>query len=159
MLTRNDAACLRRFESPPCTISLEKIENGLSGDSVPTLIMVEDSILVRERLREMLAEFPNLKLVGEYDHAAAAIVALRKRAADIVLLDIKLKGGTGRDVLRHVKQTHPSTKVIVFTNHSDHEYRELFTQLGADYFFSKTHETTRLRETLERLCADQPGST
>jgi DNA-binding NarL/FixJ family response regulator len=120
---------------------------------VSTIIMVEDSILGRERLREMLGEFPKLQLLGEYDSAAAAIAALRKEPADIVLLDIKLKGSSGLDVLRHVKGTHPATKVIVFTNHSDDEYRELFIRLGADFFFSKTHETQRLRETLETISA------
>ena len=118
-----------------------------------TIILVEDSTLVRERLREMLEEFPRIKLLGEYDNAAAAITALRQQPVDIVLLDIKLKGSSGLDVLRHVKGTHPATKVIVFTNHSDDEFRELFIRLGADYFFSKTHETQRLRETLAMLSA------
>lgn len=119
-----------------------------------TIILVEDSTLVRERLREMLEEFSRIKLLGEYDNAAAAITALRLQPVDIVLLDIKLKGSSGLDVLRHVKGTHPATKVIVFTNHSDDEFRELFIRLGADYFFSKTHETQRLRETLAMLSAE-----
>ncbi len=119
-----------------------------------TIILVEDSTLVRERLREMLEEFSQIKLLGEYDNAAAAITALRQQSVDIVLLDIKLKGSSGLDVLRHVKGTHPATKVIVFTNHSDDEFRELFIRLGADYFFSKTHETQRLRETLAMLSAE-----
>ena len=119
-----------------------------------TIILVEDSTLVRERLREMLEEFSQIKLLGEYDNAAAAITALRQQPVDIVLLDIKLKGSSGLDVLRHVKGTHPATKVIVFTNHSDDEFRELFIRLGADYFFSKTHETQRLRETLAMLSAE-----
>jgi two-component system, OmpR family, response regulator len=121
---------------------------------VSTIILVEDSTLVRERLREMLEEFSQIKLLGEYDNAAAAITALRQQSVDIVLLDIKLKGSSGLDVLRHVKGTHPATKVIVFTNHSDDEFRELFIRLGADYFFSKTHETQRLRETLAMLSAE-----
>jgi two-component system, OmpR family, response regulator len=121
---------------------------------VSTIIMVEDSALLRERLQQMLEEFPKLQLLGEYDNAAAAITALRQQPIDIVLLDIKLKGSSGLDVLRHVKGTHPATKVIVFTNHSDDEYRELFTRLGADYFFSKTHETERLHETLKMLNAE-----
>jgi two-component system, OmpR family, response regulator len=121
---------------------------------VSTIILVEDSTLVRERLREMLEEFSRIKLLGEYDNAAAAITALRQQPVDIVLLDIKLKGSSGLDVLRHVKGTHPATKVIVFTNHSDDEFRELFIRLGADYFFSKTHETQRLRETLAMLSAE-----
>jgi two-component system, OmpR family, response regulator len=118
---------------------------------VATIILVENSALLRERLKEMLDEFPKLELRGEYDNAAAAITALRREPVDIILLDIKLNGSIGLDVLRHVKGTHPATKVIVFTNHSDDEFRALYTRLGADYFFSKTHETERLHETLKML--------
>mgnify|MGYP003483754223 FL=1 len=121
-----------------------------------TIVLVEDSALVRERVRELIDEFPKLILAGEYDNAAAAITALRRKPADIVLLDIKLRGSAGQDVIRHVKGTAPATIVIVFTNHSEDEYRDLFIQLGADYFFSKTHDTERLRETLEQLCANTP---
>jgi two-component system, OmpR family, response regulator len=121
---------------------------------VATIILVENSALLRERLKEMLDEFPKLELRGEYDNAAAAITALRREPIDIILLDIKLNGSIGLDVLRHVKGTHPATKVIVFTNHSDDEFRSLYTRLGADYFFSKTHETERLHETLKMLDAE-----
>ena len=68
-----------------------------------TMVLVEDSALVRERVRELIDEFPKLILVGEYDNAAAAITALRRKPADIVLLDIKLRGSSGQDVIRHVK--------------------------------------------------------
>lgn len=118
--------------------------------------MVEDSPLVRERVRELIEDFPQLLLIGEYDNAAAAIGALRRQSADIVLLDIKLRGSFGQDVLRHVKGIYPATKVIIFTNHADKEYRDLFMRLGADYFFSKTHDTERLRETLQQLSAGAP---
>lgn len=121
-----------------------------------TIVIVEDSALVRERLRELIGEFPKLLLAGEYDNAAAVITALRRQPADIVLLDVKLRGSSGQDVLRHVKGTEPRTTVIVFTNRSEDEYRDLFTRLGADYFLSKTHDTERLRETLEQLCASAP---
>jgi DNA-binding NarL/FixJ family response regulator len=123
---------------------------------VLTIVIVEDSALIRERVRELIGEFPKLLLSGEYDNAAAAITGLRRQPVDIVLLDIKLRGSSGQDVIRHVKGTHAATTVIVFTNHSEDEYRDLFVRLGADYFFSKTHDTERLRETLEQLCADVP---
>jgi DNA-binding NarL/FixJ family response regulator len=120
---------------------------------VLTIIVVEDSALARDRLRELIAEFPNLQVAGEYDNSAAAITLLRRQPIDVVLLDIKLRGSTGLDVLRHIKGAQLPTKVIVFTNHSEDEYRDLFVKLGADYFFSKTHDTGRLRETLAQLSA------
>ena len=114
-------------------------------------MIVEDSTLVRERLRELLLEIPQLELVGEYDNSAAAITALRQRAVDILLLDIKLRGSDGLDVLRNAKATLSNTTVVVFTNYAEAPYRDLFTQLGADYFFNKTYETEQLRDTLIRL--------
>jgi DNA-binding NarL/FixJ family response regulator len=128
------------------------------GVSVVTMIVVEDSALARDRLRELIATFASLHVVGEFDNAAAAITALRRQPVDIVLLDIKLRGSSGLDVLRHIKGTRPATRVIIFTNHSEDEYRDLAMILGADYFFSKTHDTGRLRETLEQLSSQRDAT-
>ena len=123
-----------------------------------SVIIVEDSSLVRDRLRELIADIPLLSIVGEYDNAPAAISALRQRGVDIVLLDLKLNGSDGLDVLRNAGATLPSTTFIVFTNHTDKVYRRLSTQYGADHFFSKAHETEQLRETLIALTKISAGS-
>jgi DNA-binding NarL/FixJ family response regulator len=122
-----------------------------------SVLIVEDSALVRARLGELIVEIPRLVIAGEYDNAPDAIGALQQHGADIVLLDIKLKASDGLSILRDLRAALTHTKFIVFTNHTEDAYRNLFDRYGADYFFSKTHETEQLRETLIALAASSAG--
>jgi DNA-binding NarL/FixJ family response regulator len=114
-------------------------------------MLVEDSLAVRKRLREILEDIPQFRIVGEYDAAQEAIAAIGTEPPDVVLLDIKLRVGNGIEVLRHIRQHAPGPKVIVFSQHDDAGYREQFEQAGAQFFFNKTHETGQLVATLTRL--------
>lgn len=115
------------------------------------LIVVEDSALVRESLREMLADIEGLRIVGEYDNADEAIVAIDQAPPDALVLDIQLRVSNGMQVLRHVKLAHPTMRVIVFSSHSDDLARRRFLAAGAEAFLSKTDETEQLYQTLATL--------
>ena len=117
------------------------------------IILVEDSLVVRRRLREILGDIGAFNILGEFDTAQDAIAAIQAEPPDAMLLDIKLRVGNGIEVLRHVKKHAPAAKVIVFSQHDDAGYREQFEQAGAQYFFNKTHETGELVATLAELAA------
>jgi DNA-binding NarL/FixJ family response regulator len=114
-------------------------------------MLVEDSIAVRRRLREIIEDIGRFRILGEFDTAQEAIGAIGANPPDVMLLDIKLRIGNGIEVLRHVKQHAPNAKVIVFSQHDDPGYREQFEQAGASFFFNKTHETAQLVATLAEL--------
>jgi DNA-binding NarL/FixJ family response regulator len=118
-------------------------------------MLVEDSIAVRQRLREALDEIAGFHVIGEFDTAQDAIAAIDTQAPDVLLLDIKLRAGNGIEVLRHVRRLAPAAKVIVFSQHDDPEYREQFQQAGAHFFFNKTHESGQLVDTLTALAASR----
>lgn len=116
-------------------------------------MLVEDSLAVRRRLRDILDDIQRFRIVGEFDTALDAIAAIGFEPPDVILLDIKLRVGNGIEVLRHVRQHAPAAKVIVFSQHDDAGYREQFEQAGANFFFNKTHETGQLIATLTQLAA------
>jgi two-component system invasion response regulator UvrY len=120
---------------------------------VINIILVEDSLVVRRRLREILGDIGAFNILGEFDTAQDAIAAIRAEAPDAMLLDIKLRVGNGIEVLRYAKQHIPSATVIVFSQHDDAGYREQFAQAGAQFFFNKTHETEQLVAALTKLAS------
>jgi DNA-binding NarL/FixJ family response regulator len=122
-------------------------------------MLVEDSLPVRTCLREMLRDIRAFHLVGEFDTAACAIAAIGTQPPDVVLLDIKLRGSNGIEVLRHLRKHAARTQVIVFSQHDDAGYREQFEQAGAQYFFNKTNETTKLVATLNAIALAQSAAT
>jgi len=105
-----------------------------------TLLLIDDSLIITERLHEMLT---GLEKIGSIECAGAHSMALRLlmgASFDIVVLDINLPGGSGIDLLRHIKATCPQTIVIMLTNQSGRYYRDICKRLGADYFADKSNE-------------------
>jgi DNA-binding NarL/FixJ family response regulator len=105
-----------------------------------SILIVEDSPLITDRLQAMLKELVN---VGSLDHVGECSSAMRhftKSRPDIVLLDINLPGCSGLDLLRYIKGHHPGTAVIMLTNQVDNYYRKKCKELGAAYFIDKSRE-------------------
>lgn len=117
-------------------------------DMARKIALVDDSALIRASLREMLGDMPNFEIVGEYDHAGEAIAGITARPAEIILLDIRLRGGNGMQVLEHFKQSLPDAIVIVFSSQSDRLNRERALAAGANMFLSKTDDIEQLHDIL-----------
>lgn len=124
---------------------------------VPILI-VDDSVVVRAMLREMLARIDGAELVGEFDTPASAIASIRSNPPDIVLLDIQLNKGSGLEVLRAVSAEQPRVKVLVFTNFAEDVYRRRCLEAGAYAFYDKKSDLPVLRQTLSGLAIRAPDS-
>lgn len=116
------------------------------------VFIVDDSLLIWARIIELLSEVEGVNVVGFAGRADEAIERFHELRPDIVILDIKLYGGSGIDVLRKIKADKPETIVAVFSNYSYPEYREKCIELGADYFLDKSKEFDMITDVLmERL--------
>ena len=113
--------------------------------------LVEDSALVRERLRALLATVPEVTVEGEYEDAPCAIDGIRHTRPDVVLLDIKLRASTGMEVLKAVRREWPEVKIIVLTNYAEPQYRKSYLENGAYRFLDKTHQFEQIRGLLLEL--------
>lgn len=118
------------------------------------VFLVEDSAIVRERLVRLLAGLEGVEVVGDADSPADAIDGIAAVSPDVVVLDIKLRNGSGIDVLRHIKQVLPSVTVIMLTNYATGEYRRKCFEAGAEYFLDKTNEFQNLQGILDQLRHD-----
>jgi DNA-binding NarL/FixJ family response regulator len=115
-----------------------------------SVLLVEDSPLLAERLREALTALAAVGEIRTVDREAAAIEAVG--GADVVVLDLHLKQGTGFGVLRALRQrSEPQPVVIVFTNHDVPGYRSRAASLGAQHFLDKSRDFDRLGELLVEL--------
>jgi len=114
---------------------------------VPTKVfVVDDSAVVRERLITLLAEVPNVTIVGEAERPSEAIAGIQRQRPDIVVLDISMPGGSGLQVLETVKKDKPAPMVIMLTNFDHPQYRNRCMQLGADHFLDKSNSFERVIE-------------
>ncbi len=110
---------------------------------VPTVFLADDSAPIRERLKELLGQ-SRVRIVGEADTAAAATRGILATRPTFVVLDYRLREGTGLDVLRAVAGIAYETVFIVLTNYISAPVREACTSAGARYFLDKSSEFDRL---------------
>ncbi|MBI4697228.1 MAG: response regulator transcription factor [Gammaproteobacteria bacterium] len=110
------------------------------------IFLVEDSRRVRELLTEQLNDLPDVEVVGAEESERDAIESLRRTPCDVVILDIKLREGTGISVLRSLRRDEEQEPEVrerkplrmVFSNYTESGYRQLAAHLGAKHFFDKS---------------------
>jgi DNA-binding NarL/FixJ family response regulator len=102
------------------------------------ILVVDDHPVVRQGLRSLLSNHPDLQIIAEADHAQAALAAIRQEAPDVVLLDIRLPGATGVEVARQAQRDAPDTRIIMLTSYDDDEYLIGAMQAGAHAYLLKS---------------------
>jgi two-component system OmpR family response regulator len=122
-----------------------------------SVLLVEDSRVLAERLRETLLSVPGVQLAGTVDSEADAVAMLQRHPVDVVLLDLHLRQGTGFGVLRAIPNDQVrKTVVIVLTNYDLAEYRRAAAALGARHFLDKLRDFERLPILLQEIGAQLP---
>jgi DNA-binding NarL/FixJ family response regulator len=113
------------------------------------VLLVEDSELLAERLREVLGQIAGVEVVGTVMDESTAVAMARERDIHVLILDLQLKQGTGFGVMRSLGADRPA--IIVFTNYALPEYRRRAEQLGVEYFLNKSLDFERLPEVIRTL--------
>ena len=121
------------------------------------IFLVDDSLLVRERLVSMLAAIAGVCVIGQAEAAAEAIRAILELRPQLVVLDLKLgDGGSGFDVLRAVRPQAPEVDFYLLSNFSTPAYRRSAEELGARGFYDKTQEFGRLMDLIAERARRAP---
>jgi DNA-binding NarL/FixJ family response regulator len=116
------------------------------------VLLVEDSILLRDTMMDILEGAFGLQFDGHAATEAEAIELLRQQAYDMLILDIELAQGNGFEVLKATQSAdypYPKPVYIIFTNHAYPQYRLLAKQLGVEHFFDKSMDFDTAMETIE----------
>lgn len=123
------------------------------------VFVADDSSIFRKMLVASIAELGNVEVVGHAEHALEAIEGIARLNPDIVILDIRLKSGTGIDILHAIKRNMSASPIaIVLTNFPYEQYRKVCINLGADYFFHKATEFSEFVTTLRGLLPSSSAS-
>ena len=115
------------------------------------VFIADDSQILRERLKTMLSDFPEVEISGQAQDTPEAIRSIKELKPDVVILDIRMPGGSGIEVLQSIKKDRPEIKVIVFTNYPYPQYRKKCMDLGADFFFAKATESDQIPVAVSEL--------
>jgi DNA-binding NarL/FixJ family response regulator len=104
------------------------------------VLIVDDSILILERMIPMLEEIENIQFVVHAGTYKEAIEMLEKVNPHLVLLDIHLPDRSGIELLRTIREKHEEIIVLMITNYASESYQEICKKMGARYFFDKSKD-------------------
>lgn len=102
------------------------------------ILLVDDHPVVRDGLRSLLANHPDIEIAGEASQVAEADRLAQTLRPDVVLLDIRLGGYNGLVLLSEWRLDLPELKVIILTAYDDDDYLARALAAGAHAYLLKT---------------------
>jgi two-component system invasion response regulator UvrY len=115
------------------------------------LLIVDDHELVRVGLRQILADYPAIEIVGEAGNGETAIRLNHHLKPDVALLDICMPGLSGLELTTRLKQAHPSLAILILTVHEAAPYPERLMEAGASGYLTKGCPVTEMVQAIRTV--------
>lgn len=123
----------------------------MNAQSQIGVMVVDDHPLVRTGICAIVGLQPDMRVVGEYEDARAAIQSIQENKPDIVLMDLRLPGMSGLDAIREIHARFPNVGVIVLTTYEGDEDIHQALQAGASAYIVKGMKHDRLLQGIRRV--------
>jgi two-component system response regulator DevR len=98
-------------------------------DTKQRILLVDDHEIVRLGLKALLERHPNFEVVAEASAAREAVEKVEALQPDVVVMDIRLPGGSGIEACEEISEKFPDSKVIMLTSYAEDEM--LFSAIRA----------------------------
>jgi len=127
----------------------------MSDKSTIRVFIADDHAIVREGLKQILAESPDIIVAGEAENGLDAIKLFRKSKCHVMLLDISMPDRSGIDVLKLVKKEHPELAVLMLSMHREDQYAIRSLKAGAAGYLTKQSAPRELVTAIRQVAAGQ----
>jgi two-component system, NarL family, response regulator NreC len=121
-----------------------------------SVLIADDSSVVRERMQALLSEIPGVSVVGQTTDVSGTMDEVRRLRPAVLMLDLSMPGGSGLDVLRQIQAEEVPSMTIVLTNYSFPEYEKETRRYGACAFLNKSTEFLKAAEIVRNLAKQEP---
>jgi DNA-binding NarL/FixJ family response regulator len=101
------------------------------------IVLADDHVLVRQGIRKLIEESPDLQVVAEASDGSELFEILRNVKADLAILDITMPNISGIEATQRIKAIYPRLKVLILTMHKGKELLEHAIAAGADGYLLK----------------------
>jgi len=115
------------------------------------VLVADDHAVVRRGLRQILAETPDIVVGAEAETVDDVMRLVQKESFSVLLLDVKLRGGSGLDVVAWVKKERPNLPTLILTMHPEDQYAVRAIKAGAAGFLTKESAPERLIEAVRKV--------
>jgi DNA-binding NarL/FixJ family response regulator len=115
------------------------------------VIIVDDHMIVREGLKQIIAETSDIEVVDEASNGYEALGKVVTIECDVLLLDISMPGKSGLDVLKEIKNEAPKLSILILTMHPEEQYALRVLKAGASGYLTKESAPDELIDAIRKV--------
>ncbi|HPG78973.1 MAG TPA: response regulator transcription factor [Piscinibacter sp.] len=115
------------------------------------VLICDDHQIVRQGIKQILADASDLSLAGEAASGPEAIARVRAGGIDVVLMDIAMPQRDGLDVLKQLRAEFPKLPVLMLSTYPDRQYAVRSLKLGAAGYLNKSADAEQMTEAIRRV--------
>lgn len=116
----------------------------MHGPSAIRIVIADDHVLIREGLKEIVREEPDIELAGEAGNATELMDVLARSECHVLILDINLPGRSGFEALEEIRKNWPKLPVLVLSVHPEDPFAVRALKSGASGYITKTSAADEL---------------
>lgn len=124
-----------------------------SGSRPITVLVVDDAVVIRRVLNDVLTSDPALRVVGTAANGRIALQKLEQLRPDVVTLDFEMPELSGLETLKAIRETHPQLPVIMFSSVTERGASQTVEALacGASDYVTKPSQATSVADAQQRI--------
>lgn len=115
------------------------------------VMIADDHSLIREGLRQLLEFDGSITVVGEAANGVECLENLEKYDPEVLLLDINMPEMNGIEVLKKMKESQSTVKVLILTVHNELEYLMNAVDIGVEGYIMKDSESAELKKAIRAV--------
>ena len=121
----------------------------MSSEQPISILIIDDHPLFRKGLADLIGMDPGLKLIGESPSGEEGLALAQTLRPELILLDLNMKGMSGLDTLKALKQTELESYVVMLTVSNNESDVTAALRLGADGYLLKDMEPEQVLEQIQ----------
>jgi DNA-binding NarL/FixJ family response regulator len=117
------------------------------------IVMADDHAIVREGLKRIVGEVPDLQVVGEAADGTQVMQRVRELEFDVLVLDLSMPGRSGMELIKLVKAEKPRLRILVLSMHQETQYAVRAIKSGASGYLTKESAPAQLEQAIRKIAA------
>jgi DNA-binding NarL/FixJ family response regulator len=119
------------------------------------ILVVDDHPLVRESLKRIIQQQPDLTVCGEADNSSQALELVAETKPHLVILDLTLKDSHGLELIKNLSDSYPKVQCLVFSMHEETLHAERAIRAGARGYVAKEEPIAKILLAIRKVLSGE----
>jgi DNA-binding NarL/FixJ family response regulator len=115
------------------------------------IVIADDHAIVREGLKRIVSEIPDMQVVGEAADGTQVMQRVRELDFDIMVQDLSMPGRSGMELIKLVRAEKPKLRILVLSMHQELQYAVRAIKSGASGYLTKESAPAQLEQAIRKI--------